>query len=821
MMAHEQATTINGMELLNTQEKVGELLKIINGVYKKYHENDQDWSKISEKDKETLPETYEMAITETKKEIHLIEDLLKRIELYSEKDGICGGEDKEIENDKEKVSKVVTKVVGGKSTRLDNNDSKDTQGYDDERVRGGRSISENAMNTGSSETDAGKTGDSEAGAITKGGVVVGAEDGERYEKEEESKKGGGDQASKNSGDGKGQDIIQSEEDSGKVKQEFNLKLYFKDEDQGQEETTKPKKEIATGGLNRRIKLEKGESGDFEEKGGKGLKSRQSGKGVDSRTRKEPSYVQGNTGQKGDRYEGEGYKSSGNKKGSNENENKDKALEDESSEEEKATQWDTKVANMKDGSGHTKGQGSIGIGAGIGAGTDGGRAKLGSRNVGKGNYREKTITMERVSTGTAESTPTEPTTPTTTSLGADRGRSMERGHESKVLEEGRNSGSPSSHTSTSNSSNSYPTPRSRQPVSQSPYISQPQPQPQPQPQSQSQPQPRTSVSTKDKGRSFRQLDFSRDRKTPVHIQTPPKEPVRTATDEKLSEQPIATQVVGAEQQTTAGTKRGSENIDKGGIEAGLRSKETANGPVKRTRTGDSGGEQGSTDIKRRSGSVSASATEPTGVTDFAHLIKVGSYVAAKMPSEDDPNGEWILAIVRTISADKKKYTVEDVDEISDLSQKAKTASPNLHVLSRAQVIFVSDPFTAAGDSSAATSTTTSRRKASHASTALSPADKQVYASKKSIITGDRVLGIYPNTTVFYRGEIIKTGSNPGPSDLPHFINGSLATADHHPAVITFLKKWESNYAGKPFFTILFDNDDGRLTDVPSILVLKEN
>ncbi|PWA02547.1 hypothetical protein BB558_001316 [Smittium angustum] len=203
--------------------------------------------------------------------------------------------------------------------------------------------------------------------------------------------------------------------------------------------------------------------------------------------------------------------------------------------------------------------------------------------------------------------------------------------------------------------------------------------------------------------------------------------------------------------------------------------------------------------------------------FTNNFTVGSFVAARIPGDDGQNEDWILATLKRVIPNRNRYVVEDADdEVGTYTAKTQ------YELDAKNILFVADSIKTVVNLSNPNFGTNSRRKNSSditQSKSIGPGDQKRLISTQNISVGDRVIGIYPGTTVFYYG-IVKLTPNQNRNSLASFTAGILQLG-YPPVVITLINRWEKFYASKPLFKIAFDNDEGKLIDVPAILVIKQS
>ncbi|OLY85429.1 hypothetical protein AYI68_g380 [Smittium mucronatum] len=216
------------------------------------------------------------------------------------------------------------------------------------------------------------------------------------------------------------------------------------------------------------------------------------------------------------------------------------------------------------------------------------------------------------------------------------------------------------------------------------------------------------------------------------------------------------------------------------------------------------------------------------------ITIGSFVAAKIPPSGDPDqaGEWILATVKKINSTRTRFVVEDADD----EVVSGSAAKHQYDLDQKNILFVADAdyskengmeFGNSGTQGLnfGSGSSAQRRKSSNNLTpndpdskTVGPGDKLRILSTQSISSGERILAIYPGTTVFYYGMVkLEPSSNRG--SLPSFMT-SKSLIMYPPAVSLLIGRWEKYYTGKPLFQIIFDNDEGQLVDVPAILTISQ-
>ncbi|KAJ2676520.1 hypothetical protein GGI25_003555 [Coemansia spiralis] len=170
-------------------------------------------------------------------------------------------------------------------------------------------------------------------------------------------------------------------------------------------------------------------------------------------------------------------------------------------------------------------------------------------------------------------------------------------------------------------------------------------------------------------------------------------------------------------------------------------------------------------KMRKQRDNSSRTRSRDASSRLEIIPKGSQVAARVAPLGEE--EWILATVLSYSAEKNRYTVLDDDQESPVRPT--------YVLSPRLVLFVTGP---AGNSNSSSSSGNSR--------------KWDRGRSPEMAKGQRVLALYPRTTVFYQGTVVAP-----PSSSSALSNGENPS---------------------PVYRLLFDDDDNQEVDVPAHLVL---
>ncbi|PVV03683.1 hypothetical protein BB560_001832 [Smittium megazygosporum] len=235
-----------------------------------------------------------------------------------------------------------------------------------------------------------------------------------------------------------------------------------------------------------------------------------------------------------------------------------------------------------------------------------------------------------------------------------------------------------------------------------------------------------------------------------------------------------------------------------------------------------------DTSTKSSNLSSSSTPKVKVTksQLENQIDIGSFVAAKIPVDGGDQGEeWILGIVRKINSNRTKFVVEDADDDELIAQGASNKVK--YELDHRHVLFVADglPPEKPVSASKSSGSGSSRRKPSISNSSdvsaaknLSKGDKLRVSAIQAINVGDRILGIYPGTTVFYHGTVQLTPSQ-NRGNLQMFMNG-LPLLGFPPVVLSLINRWSHVYPSKPLFQVVFDNDEGKIIDVPAIMIIKK-
>ncbi|KAJ2156967.1 hypothetical protein GGF46_004838 [Coemansia sp. RSA 552] len=156
-----------------------------------------------------------------------------------------------------------------------------------------------------------------------------------------------------------------------------------------------------------------------------------------------------------------------------------------------------------------------------------------------------------------------------------------------------------------------------------------------------------------------------------------------------------------------------------------------------------------------------------------VIARGSLVAARVVADE----EWILATVLGFSSERNRYTVQDYD--------VESGERPTYVLGPRSVVYVSsDPRLGA---------------------------RRVRDDTRTLGTGQRVLALYPRTTVFYQCTVV----------LPPSLNAASPPDPH--AALVFAPGVPPAPArpdprSNPMYRVRFDDDDDKEVDVPAHLVI---
>ncbi|PVU87628.1 hypothetical protein BB561_003681 [Smittium simulii] len=246
---------------------------------------------------------------------------------------------------------------------------------------------------------------------------------------------------------------------------------------------------------------------------------------------------------------------------------------------------------------------------------------------------------------------------------------------------------------------------------------------------------------------------------------------------------------------------------------------------------------SSDSRSKPHTPSSGSTTRMAKVQLESQITIGSLVAAKIPVDGggEQADEWVLGIVRRINTSRTKFVVEDADD--DESVGLGAAAKAQYELDQRNVLFVTDPIIPVQSSTALknnansnlrrksqtsmnSSNTNSGNLAAESATnikSLGQGDKARITATQAITAGQRVLGIYPGTTVFYHGTVQLT-----PAQNRTGYSLFMASVPHlglPPVVMSLIERWSNLYPFKHVFQVIFDNDEGKLIDVPAIMIIK--